>query len=287
MDLNELCWCKSGKKYGECHAKMDEHLAFLKTKGYHIPPHSFIKNEKQIEGIRLASIANTKVLDAVAAMIKPGISTQDIDDVVVKTSHELGGKSADYGYEGFPKSVCVSVNDVVCHGIPSRHEILHEGDIVNVDCTTFLNGYYGDSSRMFMLGNVKPNAERLCRVTKEALDLCVATLKPYDPIGNIGDIIVSYTKKYNYSVVKEIGGHGVGLALHEDPFVSHVARKNTGVVLAPGMVFTIEPMVNEGRPYVWEDQRNGWTIRTRDGKLSAQWEYTLLMTETGLEVLAK
>lgn len=286
MKNDEQCWCGSGKTYGSCHAAFDARLKEYRKKGYPVPGHALIKNEVQIAGIRRAGAANTAVLDRVSAMIRPGISTQDIDDVVREESIAQGGKSAEFGYEGFPKSVCVSVNDVVCHGIPSKDEILKEGDIVNVDATTEVNGYYGDSSRMFLIGSVSERAERLVRTTKEALDLATTTIKAWDHLGDIGAIINSYAKRHGYAVVREVGGHGVGLALHEEPYVSHVGKRGVGMILAPGMVFTIEPMINEGKAGIWVDEENGWTIRTDDGSLSAQWEYTLLMTENGLEILA-
>ena len=164
---------------------------------------------------------------------------------------------------------------------------MRNGDILNVDCTTEVNGFFGDSSRMFMIGNVSSEAEKLVRVAKECLDLCVKNIKPYDPVGNIGYIVSKHAKANGFSVVKELGGHGVGLSMHEDPFVSHVAKKDTGMILVPGMVFTIEPMINEGKADVCIDDGDGWTIWTYDDSLSAQWEYTLLMTEKGLEILSK
>lgn len=287
MHRNQKCWCKSGKLYCDCHQKFDEKLDELKKLGNIVPPHSLIKNEKQIEGIREASRINTLILDAVEAEIHEGMTTEDIDDIVVRETKKYGGKSACLGFEGYPKSVCTSVNNVVCHGIPSKKQVLKSGDIVNVDCTTIINGYFGDSSRMFEIGKVSERAKKLVKVTKECLDLAVANLKPYDHLGDIGFYVSTHARENGYSVVRELGGHGVGLAMHEDPFVSHLGKLGQGMVLVPGMVFTIEPMINEGRAGVYVDEDDGWTIYTQDDSLSAQWEYTLLMTENGLEILAR
>ena len=283
----EKCWCKSGKTYAECHKAFDEKLEGFRKKGCIVPPHSLIKNEKQIEGIREACRINTLILDKVASEIKEGMTTGDIDRIVANETKRLGGKSGCLGYEGYPKSVCTSVNDVVCHGIPSDKVKLKAGDIVNVDCTTKVNGYFGDSSRMFEIGKVSDEAHKLVTVTKECLDKAVQEIKPYCHVGDIGDIVSRHAKENGFSVVKELGGHGVGLKMHEEPFVNHTAKKGTGMLLVPGMVFTIEPMINAGKAGVCVDDSDGWTIYTWDDSLSAQWEYTLLMTEKGVEILAK
>lgn len=287
MHSKQKCWCKSGKPYDECHKELDEKLESLRRQGEIVPNHKMIKNEKQIEGIREASRINTLVLDAVEKAIHVGMTTEDIDKIVVEETKKLGGIPACLGYEGFPKSVCTSVNSVVCHGIPSKKQVLREGDIVNVDCTTIVNGYFGDSSRMFEIGKVEDHAHKLVEVTKECLDIATKNLKPYDHLGDIGFYVSNHARENGYTVVKELGGHGVGLAMHEDPFVSHLGKKGQGMVIVPGMVFTIEPMINEGRAGVLIDEDDGWTIFTADGSLSAQWEYTLLMTENGLEILSK
>ena len=255
--------------------------------GIEVPKREMIKTPEQIEGIREAGGINSLVLDEVAKYIKPGISTQDIDDIVARKTKELGAICAPLNYEGFPKSVCTSVNDAVCHGIPNEKQILRDGDIINVDCTTIYNGYYGDASRMFLIGNVSKEAQDLVRVTKEALELAVKEIKPYSRLRDIGFIIEGYCKRHGYSVVHEVGGHGCGVDFHEDPFIYHYGKKNTGMVLFPGMTFTIEPMVNMGKRGIFLDSSNDWTIYTDDGSLSAQWEYHLLMTEDGLEILSK
>ena len=285
-DLDK-CWCKSGKNYADCHKAYDEKAELLKKKGCILPPHSLIKNEKQIEGIREASKINTLILDKVQSEIKAGMTTNDIDKIVYDETIRLGGTPACLGFEGFPKSVCTSVNNVVCHGIPSDKVKLKEGDIVNVDCTTIVNGYFGDSSRMFEIGKVSEKAHKLVIVTKECLDKAVSEIKPFCHVGDIGAIVSNHARANGFSVVKELGGHGVGLDMHEDPFVDHTAKAGTGMLLVPGMVFTIEPMINAGKAGVCIDDSDGWTIYTWDDSLSAQWEYTLLMTETGVEILAK
>jgi methionyl aminopeptidase len=247
-----------------------------------------IKTDEQIMGCREAGRINSLVLDAVESEIRIGMSTQDIDDIVVSKTRELGGKCACLGYEGFPRSVCTSVNNVVCHGIPSHRHILREGDIVNVDCTTEYGGYFGDASRMFCLGKVSPDAEKLVRVTRESLELAVSNIKPYEShLGDIGYYISRHVRAHGFSVVREIGGHGVGIAMHEDPYVCHTGLLGSGMVLLPGMIFTVEPMINAGKPSFYIDERDGWTVYTSDGKLSAQIEYELLLTEDGVDILSR
>lgn len=287
MKNTDLCWCKSGKQYGDCHMEYDKKMEFLRKKGVIVPPHGLIKNEQQIEGIREASRINTLILDKVESEIKAGMTTEDIDKIVYDETIRLGGVPACLGFEGFPKSVCTSVNNVVCHGIPSKKVVLKDGDIINVDCTTIVNGYFGDSSRMFKIGKVSELAEKLVRVTKECLDLAVKNIKPYCHVGDIGHYVSKHARANGFSVVKELGGHGVGLQMHEDPYVNHTAKLGTGMILVPGMVFTIEPMINAGKATICLDDGDGWTIYTYDDSLSAQWEYTLLMTESGVEILAK
>ena len=230
---------------------------------------------------------NTAVLDHVAAHIKAGMSTAEIDKLVYDFTKEHGGIPAPLGYEGFPKSVCTSINNVVCHGIPDENEILEEGDIINVDVSTILNGYYSDASRMFTIGELSPEAERIVRVTRECVELGLKEAKPWGHLGDIAHAINSHAKANGYSVVEEIGGHGIGLDFHEDPFVSYVTPKGSEMVLVPGMIFTIEPMINEGSPDFFIDEENDWTVYTIDDGLSAQVEYMVLITEDGAEVLTK
>lgn len=287
MRDNDKCWCGSEIEYSICHKTLDLELEKLKKQGKIVPPKKLIKNQKQIEGIREAGRINSLILDKVASLIHEGMTTEEINKIVHEETLRLGGRPAPLGYCGFPKSVCTSVNNVVCHGIPSKKQVLKNGDIVNVDCTTEVNGFYGDSSRMFIIGEANDDAKKIVRVAKECLEVAVSKLKPYMPVGDIGHWVSKTARANACSVVKELGGHGVGLAMHEDPFVNHTAKIGTGMILVPGMVFTIEPMINLGKAGVYIDADDGWTVRTQDGSLSAQWEYTILMTETGAEILSR
>ena len=262
-----------------------EKLEECRKKRMLVPDLELIKRPSQIEGIREASRINTMVLDEVAKTIHAGMTTQEIDDIVREFTHAQGAICAPYQYEGYPKSVCTSINQEVCHGIPARHRRLHEGDIVNVDATTIYKGYYGDASRMFMIGNVSDARRRLVEETKNCLKVGLEAAKPWNTVGDIGAAVSKYARSKGYSVVRELGGHGVGVDFHEDPFVAHEAKAHTGMVLVPGMVLTIEPMINAGKAGVCIDPYNGWTIYTVDGKDSAQWEHTILITETGNEIL--
>lgn len=282
---NDPCWCGSGKKYKACHAAFDDKLVQLKRAGKIIPSHKLIKTKEQLEGIRKAGKLNTEILDMVAATIKEGMSTDDINTLVHNYTIEHGGTPAPLGYQGFPKSCCTSVNNVVCHGIPDKNEVLKNGDIINVDVTTILDGYYADASRMFLIGEVSEEAKKLVEVTKESVDLAVKELKPWCHLGDIGEIVSKHIYAHGYTVLHDIGGHGVGNDFHEDPYVCHIGKKGTGMVLVPGMVFTIEPMVNAGEEDFFQDAENGWTIYTEDGSLSAQWEYTVAITEDGVEII--
>ena len=244
-----------------------------------------VKSLEQIEGIRASGKINTMVLDFVEEHIKAGISTQEIDDWVRKVTTDNGAICAPYHYEGFPKSVCTSVNSVICHGITSKDEILKEGDIINVDVSTIYKGYFSDASRMFCIGNVSADKKRLVKTAKEAIQVGLMEVKPFAPLGNMGHAIHMYAKSQGYTVVEEIGGHGVGLEFHEDPFVSYVSPKGSGPVMVPGMVFTIEPMINMGSPEFYVDAKNGWTVYTEDGMPSDQWEVTVAVMDDGYEVL--
>jgi len=286
IEASQVCWCGSGRAYKKCHATFDRIWDQYKAKGAHLPDRKLIKNDRQIEGIRASCRVNVAVLDDIAERIRPGISTEDINQWVDQKTRELGGIPAPLNFEGFPKSVCTSVNQEVCHGIPSPKKVLKDGDIVNVDVSTIVNGFYSDSSRMFLVGHVNPEWQRLCLVTKECVQRGLLQVKPWEPIGNIGQAVQDYALENGYTVVRQIGGHGVGLEFHEDPYVSFVSKKNTGVRMVPGMIFTIEPMVNMGSDKIQVDALNGWTVTTRDGKPSAQWEVQVLVTDQGYEVLA-
>ena len=286
LGRNDLCWCGSGKKYKHCHEAFDEKLMEAADAGHQIPDHDMIKTPEQIEGIRESCKINVAVLDYVAEHIKAGVTTEEIDQWVYNETTRMGGIPAPLGYEGFPKSVCTSINDQVCHGIPSGDVVLKDGDIINVDVSTILHGYYSDSSRMFMIGDVGPEKEKLVRVAREAVEKGLQEVKPWGYLGDMGQAVHDHVKKHGYTVVEDVGGHGVGLEFHEDPFVSYVTRRGTEMLMAPGMIFTIEPMVNMGGDEIFVDDGNGWTIYTEDGKPSAQWEIMVLVTEDGHEVLA-
>lgn len=267
--------------------KLDIKLWTLASKGQIVPNRSLLKTEEQIQAIKKSARLNTAVLDHVAAHIKEGMSTAEIDRLVYDFTTQNGGIPAPLNYEGFPKSVCTSINDVICHGIPDENEILKKGDIINVDVSTILDGYFSDASRMFLIGDVSERAKKLVRVTRECVELGLKAAKPWGHLGDIAWAINTHAKKNGYSVVEEIGGHGIGLEFHEDPFVSYVTPKGSEMVLVPGMMFTIEPMINEGGPEFFIDEENGWTVYTEDGGLSAQVEYMVLIKEDGVEVLTK
>ncbi|MEI3188013.1 methionyl aminopeptidase [Brotaphodocola catenula] len=283
---NDPCWCGSGKKYKNCHLEFDSHLNLLKMGGHQVPSHNMIKTPEQVEKIKESAAINIAVLDYVAEHIRAGITTEDIDRWVYEETTKRGAIPAPLNFEGFPKSVCTSINEEVCHGIPSPDVVLKDGDIINVDCTTNYHGFYADASRMFCIGNVSDEKRKLVEVTKEAVMRGLAQVKPWGYLGDVGQAVNDYAKENGYSVVREIGGHGVGVDFHEEPWVSFVTKKGTEMVMAPGMMFTIEPMINLGRADIYEDDSNGWTIRTDDGSPSAQWEIQVLVTETGYELIA-
>lgn len=270
---------------GEPLSELDKRVLYFQDRGHLVPNRELIKTPEQIEGIRRSGLVNTGVLDLVAREIKAGMSTAAIDRLVHEYTLAHGAVPAPLHYEGFPKSVCTSVNEVVCHGIPNEKEILKEGDIINVDVSTILDGYYSDASRMFMIGEVSAEKQKLVEVTKECLEIGSQAARPFGFVGDIGHAIQKHAEKHGYSVVRALCGHGVGLAFHEAPEVVHFGQKGTGMLLVPGMVFTIEPMINMGTYHVYTDPVNGWTVRSQDHKPSAQWEHTFVMTESGLDIL--
>lgn len=281
---NDPCWCGSGKKYKKCHMAQDQILYEMKLQGIPVPGPEIIKSEEQITGIRKACQFSKAILEQVGPLIKPGVTTAAIDDFVHQETLAAGGRPAPLNYKGFPRSCCTSINEVVCHGIP-QDTVLKEGDIINVDVTTVIDGFYGDTSRMYYVGEPSEQAKQLVEVTRECLDLGIAAVKPFNRTGDIAYAIEKHAKKFNYSVVRDYGGHGVGLQFHEDPFIPHYGGRKKGMVLVPNMVFTIEPMINIGdyRCRVLDD---GWTAVTTDGSLSAQWEHTVRVTTSGVEVLS-
>lgn len=284
---NDKCWCGSGLKYKKCHMNFDEKYNEMAAKGHIMPPKSLIKNKEQIEAIKESGKINTGVLDEVAKHIKAGMSTADIDKIVYDYTIAHGATPAPLGYGGFPKSVCTSINSEVCHGIPDENIILKEGDIVNVDVSTIKDGYFSDASRMFKIGKVSEAADKITDVAKECLEAGIKAVKPWGHLGDIGAAVQELAEKNGYSVVRAFGGHGIGLEFHEDPFVAHVGKKDQGMVLVPGMIFTIEPMINEGEYDVYVDDVNEWTVYTADDSLSAQWEHQILVTEDGIEIITR
>ena len=250
-------------------------------------PDIIIKSKEDIVEMRKACRLAAQTLEEAAKLVRPGENTLAIDEFVHNYTIKHHAIPAPLNYNGFPKSCCTSVNEVVCHGIPSKKTILKEGDIVNIDITTILDGYYADASRMFIVGGkTSPEAEKLVRVAKECMELGIEAVKPWGWLGDVGAAVNAHAKANGYSVVTELGGHGVGKDFHVEPFVPHVGQPGTGMLLVPGMVFTVEPMINAGKYKVTVDKKDGWTVRTKDGSLSAQWEKTILVTETGTEVLS-
>ena len=249
-----------------------------------------LKTEDQIALIRKASQITSSILDKVADIIKPGITTEQINTFVHNMTLDAGATPACLGYSGFPKSVCTSINDVICHGIPSKYEQLNKGDIVNVDVTSIWKGYHGDSSRMYFVGGAEAcsdEAVKLVEITKEALHVGIEVVKPGARVGDIGAAIQEFITKqeHDYGIVREYTGHGIGASFHESPQIVHFGKSGTGPVLKKGMVFTIEPMINLGTYKTVLSKLDGWTVRTADGELSAQWEHTIAVTDDGYEIL--
>ena len=286
LGRNDPCWCGSGLKYKKCHSSFDDKIQEFKNLGHKVPSHKIIKTPEQIQGIRDSAKINVAVLDYVAAHIKEGVSTEEINEWVDSETRRMGGIPAPLNYEGFPKSVCTSINEEVCHGIPSKDIILKDGDIINVDVSTIYKGYFSDSSRMFLIGNVSEEKRKLVEVTKECVEIGLKQVKPWGFLGDVGNAVNDHAKENGYTVVREIGGHGCGLEFHEDPWVSFVSQRGTEMLMVPGMVFTIEPMVNMGKADIVIDKKNGWTVYTEDEQPSAQWEIQVLVTEDGAEVIS-
>jgi methionyl aminopeptidase len=285
---NDLCWCNSGQKWKKCHfpqtspqeAKKED-TAELYYKRYGI----ILKTPAQIEGIRRASKLSSDILTEVCKIAKAGVTTLELNDYAHKLCTEAGAIAASLGYASppYPKSICTSINDVICHGIPDKTK-LQDGDIVNVDIACILNGYFGDCSRMVEVGTVSPDKKLVCDVSYHCLMRSIEILKPGVAVSEIGKVIHDYADQYNCSVVTQFVGHGVGLHYHESPQIPHY-RNSLGILLVPGMTFTIEPMINAGKKEAVIDKRDQWTARTVDGKPSAQWEHTVLITEDGHEIL--
>ena len=246
-----------------------------------------LKTPDEIEKMRVAGRLAAEVLQVVAPHVKPGVSTAELDrichDHIVNVQQAI---PANVGYKGFPATVCASVNNVICHGIPSDAKVLKDGDILNIDVTVIKDGWHGDTSRMYFAGTPSVMAKRLVDVTREAMFRGIRTVKPGATLGDIGHAIQQYAEAERFSVVREYCGHGIGRIYHEDPQVLHYGRPGEGLVLKPGMTFTIEPMINEGQRHT-KLLPDGWTVVTKDRKLSAQWEHTVAVTETGVEILTR
>lgn len=246
-----------------------------------------IKTPEQIEKMRVAGRLAAEVLDMIGEHVKAGVTTEELDrichDHIVNLQQAI---PACLGYHGFPKSICTSVNHVICHGIPSEKKVLKNGDIINIDVTVIKDGWFGDTSRMYYVGTPAPHAQRLVEVTRESLELAIAMVKPGVKLGDIGHAIQSFAEKHHYSVVRDYCGHGIGDNFHEEPQIVHYGTPGTGIELIEGMTFTIEPMLNQGKHHT-KLKPDGWTVETKDGRLSAQWEHTMLVTATGVEVFTK
>ena len=272
------------KGYSE---EVEAKIQHYKKEGYRLPQRHLLRTAQQIEGIRASARINTALLDYIADHIQEGMTTADIDHMVYCFTTDHDAIPAPFLYEGFPKSVCTSINEVVCHGIPSTREVLKDGDIINVDVSTIYKGYFSDASRMFLIGNVSPEMRRLVQVTKECRDIGVQTAQPWTRLGDVGAAIQEHAEKNGYSVVRDLCGHGCGVKFHEEPDVEHFGKRGTGMLIVPGMTFTIEPMINMGRYDVYIDEADGWTVLTDEGLPSAQWESQILITETGNEILTE
>lgn len=283
---NDECWCGSGKKYKKCHARADERMDALYEAGEEMPPRSLLKTPADIEGIKASAAVNMGVLDYVGEHIGPGVTTADINRWVEEYLAAHDAVSADLNYEGYPYSVCTSINGVICHGFPNEQDVLQEGDIINIDMSTIKDGYYSDSSRMYCIGEVSPERQKLVEVCHDAVQKGLDAIKPWGHLGDVGAAVNEYAQANGFSVVREYGGHGIGVEFHEEPFVSFVSEPGTGPILVPGLCFTIEPMVNAGTPDITTDEDNGWIVRTADGSDSAQWEVQLVVTNDGYELLS-
>ncbi|MBP5470972.1 MAG: type I methionyl aminopeptidase [Candidatus Riflebacteria bacterium] len=284
INRNDPCPCGSGLKYKKCCMnKMTSYAEKQLTESYFRRYRIKLKTPEDILGIKEAGKLVVDTLKLCEASIKPGMTTDEINTLVHEYTINHGAVPAPLNYHGFPKSVCTSVNDVICHGIPSDRKLL-EGDIVNVDVTSILHGYHADANMTFLVGECSDDAKKIVNVARESLKRALTVVKPGKKIGDIGYTIQEYAEGQGCSVVRDYIGHGIGRGFHEAPEVPHYGRKNTGIELVPGMVFTIEPMINLGEPYSRVLSDN-WTAVTTDGSLSAQFEQTILVTDTGYEVL--
>jgi len=285
---NDPCWCGSGLKWKKCHhpTKAPIPKDFDKVKrDYYKKYDIIIKTEEQIEGIRRSCKLAAHILEETCKKAAPGVTTQELNDFAYQMHLDAGATPAPlhYGTPPFPKSICTSLNEVICHGIPNETP-LKEGDILNIDVTCILKGYYGDCSKMVTIGSVAPDRQLVCDVSYECLMRSIAILKPGQLVSKIGAVIEDYAHAHKCSVVHQFVGHGVGVEFHEGPQIQH-CRNHFNIALLPGMIFTIEPMINAGVRDAVIDPIDRWTARTKDGRPSAQWEHTILITEAGHEIL--
>jgi len=280
---NDPCPCGSGKKYKKCCAVEKKRILEPVETLYYNQYKIRLKKDTDIQSLRRAGRLVVDTLDLVESAIRPGLTTDEINSMVHDYTIKNNAIPAPLNYKGFPKSVCTSVNDVICHGIPGKR-VLHDGDIINVDVTSILDGYFADANRTFFVGTPGEDAEKIVHVARQSLKEAIAMVKPGNRIGDIGWAIQKYAEDQGCSVVREFVGHGVGFEFHEPPQVPHFGRKGEGIELVPGMVFTIEPMINIGdyRLRILDDK---WTAITADGCLTAQFEQTLLVTDDGYESL--
>lgn len=244
-----------------------------------------LKTPQELNKMRAAGKLAAQLLDEIKELIKPGTSTEDLNTFAEDFAKKYKATHAPKGYKGYSKSICTSINEVVCHGIPKSKDILEEGDIINVDTTLVLDGYHGDTSRTFLVGEVSTGAQRLVERTRKALDMGISVIRPGAQLNDIGQAIEKYIRPFGYSIVTQLGGHGIGKGFHEAPYVHHHRVRGKSVKFLPGMTFTVEPMINEGREDVFIDEIDGWTVYTEDDKLSAQFEHTVAVTEDGVEIL--
>lgn len=265
--------------------EVEKKIQQFRNQRVNLPQRNLLRTPEQLEGIRASAKINTALLDYITDFVKEGVSTRELDTLVYQFTTDHGAIPAPLGYGDFPKSCCISINEVVCHGIPSEFEVLQDGDIVNIDVSTIYKGYFSDASRMFMIGNVAPDVKKLVEVTKECLEIGIQVAQPWSKLGDVGAAIQEHAEKNGFTVVKEFCGHGVGVKFHEEPEVLHYGKRGTGMMLVPGMTLTIEPMLNLGREDIFIDEADGWTAVTDDEKPSAQWEHMILITEDGNEIL--
>ena len=246
-----------------------------------------LKSQQEIDLMRTAGQLAAEVLDVVTPFVLPGVSTEELDKICFKHITEVQkAVPANVGYRGYEKTICASVNQVICHGIPSPNKILKDGDIINIDVTVLKDGWHGDTSKMFLVGKTQPHNQRLVKVTQECLYKAIEVVRPGARLGDIGAVIQQHAEQNHYSVVEDYCGHGIGKVYHDEPQVLHYGKFGTGLELKAGMCFTIEPMINQGKKHT-KLLSDGWTVETKDGRNSAQWEHTIAVTEQGFEVLTK